>query len=387
MGSNLQPLGWMVSSWATELAWGNPMAAYDRDGYGLLQRSEGSSYAVYQDVAVQPNRRYALAGYIWLRDVRAGSFVTDLVALNQYNGTVGTTVSRLHSQPNAEWQDLRLEILTSSNTFKVRVQLRIAGLKGRVYVDNLAFTPVGPSTSLTSTPTSTRTATPTPTRPPTGTSTLTPTASTRTPTPTSGTTAPSGQGSVGANLLLNASFASSDGNRRPLDWTVSSWATSLIWIDPVAAYDGDSHGLLQSSEGASYTVYQDVDVQPNLRYALAGYLRLPDLRSGSYRVELIPMNGNSTIGTAAFRAFTLADSQWQDFRLEVSLPANANKLRVQLRATNLRGRVHTDALTLLQTSAITPTVTPSPTAGSTSTPTATRTYTSTATPTSGLPAV
>lgn len=320
----------------------------------------GSSFVASQDVAITPGGDFSLSGHVQANQIDRGGFKVEMVFLNRYNGAVGSAVSKGYYQSTGAgiWDNFYIKGVAPTAAAKVRVQLKSESLIGNVGVDALTLVqgePSGPVATPTAgaspTPTAAA-ATPTPTTAaatPTTTATATPTLANPTATPSatvSATATATPVPSATGNLLGNPSF------RSPLaeDWIISSWAMSSVRIDAAAAYDGDNSGLLQSSEGTTYNVTQDVTVTPGQKYRLSGFLKLPDLRSGSYRTELLFLNRyGGTVGSPVSLSYSRPTLDWQSFSQVVTVPAGAVKVRVQLKSNSMRGVAYVDALELAQT--------------------------------------
>jgi len=326
------PAVWQWSFWADQEISVDYGADCDGFGGGLVLTGENASYLVYQNLPAEPQRRYFLSGWVNLPERRGGAFKAEMLPMNQFGGTVGPTFSKGYFLPTDGWQPFDMELTVPAGATQVRVQLKMESYRGVVQVDGLAFGPfittstaTSPATSI-ATATATLTATSTPTA--TATSILVP------PPP--------------GNLIENPSFRSVGPMGAPLGWTVSSWATSKVTVDAWAAYDGDGRGLKQEGDGSSYVVYQDLPAEPAARYALTGWLRLPQEESGSYRIELSPMNlyGGNVGGTQNL-SFSWPEYGWRGFRLDVTTPPNVARLRVQFRVDRLVGIALVDALSLV----------------------------------------
>jgi hypothetical protein len=336
---------WAVPSWLLSKVQIDPAASHDGDAHGLTFSPAGSSVAATQDVVVTPGRSYSLRGHVQVNQIDRGAFKAELIFLNRYNGTIGSPISRTHSQPTGMrvWDDLYIAGVAPANAAKVRVQLKGDGLMGNVGVDDLVLVQEDPS-NPSATPTVT--ASPTPNQ---ASATATPTATpsigepTSTPSPTLTATPIS---SVSTNLLINPSF------RSPLTdgWTVSSWAASSARIDRAAAFDGDQCGLLQSSAGESYVVSQDAEITPGRKYRLNGHLKLPDLRSGSYTIQLVFLSRyGGTVGSPVSVGYSRPVPGWQTFNLEGAAPSGAAKARVLVKISGMKGTAYLDALELVRT--------------------------------------
>lgn len=122
-----------------------------------------------------------------------------------------------------------------------------------------------------------------------------------------------------------------------------------VSVSSQAAYDSDGGGLLQTSEGTSYLLNQDVQVVPGTRYLLRGWVNVPDRRAGSYKVEVFAQTaaGGSAGYLPALPGYYAPTSDWQSFEQEFLAPSNAARFRIQLKVDGLKGTVYTDALTFV----------------------------------------
>ncbi len=319
------PEGWTVPSYSDAAQ----LVLDAHSGAHALQHESdsGSSYVVYQDVLALEGQSYSFVG--WVNVSRTNGYprlTLQLLAMNRYNGVLETVTLGSVQSLTYGWQEVRVPSVTvPSTTAKLRLVMKLENLKGTILVDDLilvrASVPL-PTPSTDPTPTSADDATPT----------STPTAS---PAPST---------SPGGNSLENSSFQFS----LERGWHVPPWATAMALVAPVA-FDMDGRSLLLRSAGSSFTIDQDVSVDPGERYLLTGWVRLPQLSGGACRIELQPLNRHGgNVGRASTYLLSQSNQAWESFSVGSIIPPGASQLRIQLKSDRLRGTAYLDALELLR---------------------------------------
>ncbi len=339
-----EPDGWVVPSYKTNVV--SLTTDQVKSGARSLRHSSsgGDSYTVYQDVPAMPGLTYNFRGWVNIPSLAASSkFGFQVQFLNQWNGLIYSPTPQMgktYSGPTNQWEQVTASVTVPDGARKVRILMNVSALNGTIYVDDLEF--LWPDSSVpTPTPTSstvgpTPTATPTPT--PTATPSPTPTA---TPTPTPTATA------VPTELLTNGGFEA-DGNNDgfPAGWSVTPTPSSAVSLDGSIAYEGSYSLKLSSSRGETAWVFQDMQtgagsyrlsgqfyliagsVPPSLAFQLTSFNRW----GGKISTQTIAVPTGGPTGT------------WTPFDSPIAIPANTEKVRVQLGATYLKGTALADRL-------------------------------------------
>jgi len=217
-------------------------------------------------------------------------------------------------------------------------------------VETVATATETPTATTTATAAITATATPTTTATATSIATATQTAS-PTPSQTSTRTSTPTTGPSGGNVLLNGGFETSSSGVTPDAWLLSNGAPSNVVTRNGLQHSDGSYALRANSNGGqSFTVYQDLSVNPGERYSFSGGINVPT-STGSFNasVQLQALNQyGGTVGSAttAGAAQTTTTAGWVATNGSFTVPNGATTLRVQLRLTTLKADVYVDGFTL-----------------------------------------
>jgi len=130
-------------SWGAAYVSVSSTAVHDGDGLGLRQTSEGASYLLNQDVPVVAGRKYLLKGWVNVPDRRAGSYKVEVMAQTSVSGSAGYLPAIPgYYTATPGWQPLAQEFLAPANAARFRIQLKVDGLKGAAYIDELSLVAV-----------------------------------------------------------------------------------------------------------------------------------------------------------------------------------------------------------------------------------------------------
>lgn len=161
-----------------------------------------------------------------------------------------------------------------------------------------------------------------------------------------------------AGNLLNGSFEAVQpaggywNASQPSYW--SEWVPSgkpLLSLDSDIYYEGERSLKISSTENARADVLQIVDVTPGETYTLTGWLRTKDLLSNvSYGGAFIRTqylnSSNDNISSGPSSAPLIGTNDWTEHRLELSIPQQAARLKVELFFESAAGEAWYDAIRL-----------------------------------------
>jgi len=102
--------------------------------------TSGQSFTASQDVTVTPGQTYRFDGMMNIPS-SSGSFTAQvqLVAVNQYNGTISTVTLVSQTGTTSGWTPVSGSVVIPANAANLRVQLKLSNLHADVYADGFAL--------------------------------------------------------------------------------------------------------------------------------------------------------------------------------------------------------------------------------------------------------
>lgn len=131
--------GWAYQSWLASVV---KVCGEELHGgvYGLCLKGKASGLTVTQDVQATANQRVELSGWVKTDpNSLSSNLVVELVARNQYGGSLRTFQLASYSGTTGGWLWVNGSAVMPGGTYQVRVQLRAPKLDGSIYLDDLSL--------------------------------------------------------------------------------------------------------------------------------------------------------------------------------------------------------------------------------------------------------
>ncbi len=131
---------WVVPSWTSSMVRRDDGAAASGRYSMLHSAANGASYAVYQQVAVEPGATYDLSAALSVEtSLRYGKATLELQSLNQYGGVIETKTVAAWQDPTDGWARIGGAVRVARGAVKARVQVRVASLRGSFRIDDFSL--------------------------------------------------------------------------------------------------------------------------------------------------------------------------------------------------------------------------------------------------------